>query len=165
MQAAVLKSSYPDSTAFNAAFKELYQFIKTTPSVKERAENMLGQMGHLLQTRGIDSVAAYDSVMKNIDAQQDEKLLFIAYRAKFTAEELKPFITFFKTSAGKHYLEEESYLYSARSGEVDQYVRGEVHRILSTMGKPMETPPSMRQAPGMGQPGMPPQPPPPPIKN
>jgi hypothetical protein len=164
MQQQMLKSSYPDSTAFNAAFKELFPLIRPTPTIKERAETMLGHMGHLFQARQIDSAKAYDSVMKVIDHSMDEKILFNAYRLQFTAEELKSMIAFFKTPAGKHYLEVESRLVSARNGEIDQYVNKTVNRTVMPMGKQPETPPSMRGgAPGsMGHPGMPPAPPTPP---
>ncbi len=156
----MLKSSYPDSTAFNAEFKELFQIIKPTPSIKERAEAMLGRMGHLFQVRQIDSVKAYDSVMKVLDHNMDEKILFNAYRAQFTAEELKTMIPFFKTPTGKHYLEVEPHLIAARNGEIDQYVNKTVNRTVMPMGKQPETPPSMRGG-APGSMGMPPPPPPP----
>jgi hypothetical protein len=166
METTVLKSSYPDSTAFNAAFKELYAIIKPTPTIKERAETMIEHMSHMFQARGIDSVAAYDSVMKALDLNKDEKILFIAYRAQFTAEEIKAMIPFFKTPTGKHYLEVESHLVTARNGEINQYVNQTVNNALRPMNKGVMTPPSMRSnAPGMGQPGSDQQPPPVPVKN
>ncbi len=156
VEPVVLKSSYPDSVAFNAEFKELYPLVKATPTVKERAETMLAHMGTMYAKQGIDSAKAYDSVMKNLDFEKDKLLLFNAYRAQFSAEELKPIIAFYKTPTGKHYLEVESYLYSARVGQIDQYVRGNVYGVLKRMGKPVETPNGMRKPmpPGMGQPGM-----------
>jgi hypothetical protein len=161
----VLNASYPDSTAFNVAFKELYPLIKPTPNIKERAGTMMSHMGPGFHARGVDSAKAYDSVMKNIDPDMDEKILFKAYRAEFKADELKPLIAFLKTPSGKHFLEVESKLYVARTMEIDQYVRVAVQKIIAPMGKTVETPPSYKgNAPGMARPGMPPpnQPPPPP---
>ena len=159
MEMTVLKSSYPDSTAFNAAFKELLPLIRPTPTIKERAETMIGHMGHMFQARGIDSAKAYDSVMKNIDPAMDEKLLFNAYRAQFSAEELKSMIPFFKTAAGKHYLEVEAHLVSARTSEIEMYVNRTVNKTVMPMGKQMEMPPSLRTgAPPTAHPGMTPPP-------
>lgn len=176
VEPVVLKSSYPDSVAFNAEFKELYPLVKPSPSIKERAETMLAHMGTTYKTQDIDSAKAHDTVMKILDLEKDKQLLFNAYRAQFSAEELKPIIAFFKTSAGKHYLEVESYLYSARLGQIDQYVRGNVYGVLKRMGKPGQSPNAMMRKPpvpgmsqpGMNPPGMAPQqqtPPAPPIKN
>src|ERR1019366_7778576 len=120
--APVLKASYPDSVKFTAAFNELYPLIRTTPNIKERAESMVNHMGRTFQTRGLDSAKVLDSVMNAIDQYKDEKLLFAAYRAQFSAEDLKSMILFFKTPAGKHYLEIESQLFNARNGEIDRYV-------------------------------------------
>jgi Uncharacterized protein conserved in bacteria (DUF2059) len=169
METTVLKSSYPDSTAFNAAFKELYAIIKPTPTIKERTETMMEHMSHMFQARGIDSVAAYDSVMKAVDFNKDEKILFTAYRAQFSAEEIKAMIPFFKTPTGKHYLEVETHLVTARNTEINQYVNQTVNNAVRPLSKGVMTPPSMRgNAPGMGQPGTPrpdQQPPPVPVKN
>ncbi len=174
VQPVMLKSSYPDSTAFKAAFKELYPLVKPTPSITERAETILMHSGSLYHNQGVDSVKAHDSVMAILNPHMDDTLLYRAFRAQFTADELKPMIAFFKTPAGKHYLEVESYIISARSGQVDQYVKSNVHYVLSKMGKPVETPNGMRKMPppgmmqpGMGQSGMPqpPTPPTPPVKN
>jgi hypothetical protein len=112
----------------------------------------------------VDSAKAYDSVMKNLNPEMDKDILFKTYRAQFSAAELKPMIAFFKTPAGKHYLEVESKLFSARALDIDQYVRAAVQRIIGPMGKQLETPPSFKgNAPGMGRPGMqPPTPPTPP---
>ncbi len=166
--------SYPDSTAFNAAFKELLPLIKPSPGIKERAESDLSHMGRMMQARGIDSAKAHDTVMMKIDQNMDEKILYNAYRSQFSAQELQSMVPFFKTPAGKHYLEVESHLVSARNGEIDQYVRSTVQRIVTPMGKPMgkpvETPNGMK--PNIpGRPGMPPPPnqapptPPAPTKN
>jgi Uncharacterized protein conserved in bacteria (DUF2059) len=157
MEATVLKSSYPDSTAFNAAFKELFLLIRPTPNVKERVETMFSHISRGFQVRGIDSAKAYDSVMREVDFSKDEKILFAAYRAQFSAEEIKSMIPFFKSSAGKHYLEVEGHLVNARNGEIDRYVNQTVNEITRPMGKQPQPSPPMRKplAPNMGQPGMP----------
>jgi hypothetical protein len=175
-QPVVLKASYPDSTAFKAAFKELYPLVKPTPSITERAELILTHSGSLYHNQGVDSIKAHDSVMAILNPHMDDTLLYRAYRAQFTAEELKPIIAFFKTPAGKHYLEVESYTMAARTGQIDQYVKSNVHNVLSKMGKPVEMPKGMRPPPpgmmppgmnqsGMPQPPTPPSPPTPPVKN
>jgi hypothetical protein len=186
-QPVVLKSSYPDSTAFNEEFKQLYPLIKPTPSITERAEMILAHSGNLYHNQGVDSVKARDSVMARLNPHMDDTLLYRAYRAQFTAEELKPIIAFFKTPAGKHFLEVESYTMSARTGQIDQYVKSNVHNVLSKMAKPVEMPNGMRKPPapgsmppgmmppgsmppgatstGMPQPPTPPTPPVPPVKN
>ncbi len=163
METTVLKASYPDSTAFNAEFKELYPLIKPTPNIKERTETMLAHMSNMFKGRGIDSAKAHDSVMKGMDYSMDEKLLFTEYRANFTAEELKTLIPFFKSASGKHYLEVESHLVNARSGAVDSYVNKTVNKIVMPMGKPIEAPSAFHKGPPrMEKPGMPVPPTPPP---
>ena len=154
--APALKASYPDSTAFNAAFKELLPLIRPTPNVKERAQDMLDRMSRMFKARGVDSVKAYDSVMKGIDPSMDEKILFTAYRAQFSAEEIKEMIPFFKSAVGKHYLEVENHLFGARNGEIDSYVRTTVNKIVMPMGKKPDTPPSMKPSdPNLTRPGTP----------
>lgn len=154
-----LKDSYPDSVAFNATFKELLPLIRPMPTIRERAQTMVSHMGNMFRSRGIDSVKAYDSVMKGIDPNMDEKILFTAYRAEFSAEELKSMIPFFKTPAGKHYLEVENHLTTARNGQIDIYISRTVNKIVVPMGKQMDMPPSLHPGgPGMGHSGIVPPP-------
>src|ERR1700733_7068311 len=106
--------AYADSVQFKAQFKELLPLIRPTPTVQERAEKMFARMAPMFKTRGVDSAKAYDTVMKSIDKSKDEEILFDAYREAFSAEELKTVTTFFKSPAGKHYLEVEGKLSDAR---------------------------------------------------
>jgi hypothetical protein len=152
---ATLKSSYPDSAAFQTEFNELYLLIKPTPDIQERTETSLKRMAQMFKTRGIDSAKAYDSVKKAIDPSMDQKILFNAYRSQFSAEELKTIVAFFKTPAGKHYLEVENKLFPARNAEIDQYVGRTVNKVVMPMGKP---PAPGAPRPGMGRPGMLPAP-------
>ncbi len=147
-----LKSSYPDSAAFQTEFNELYVLIKPTPDIQERTETSLRRMSQRFKAQSIDSATAYDSVKKAIDPSMDQKILFNAYRSQFSAEDLKTIVVFFKTPAGKHYLEVENKLFPARNSEIDQYVGRTINKIVMPMGKP----PTPR--PGMGRPGMLPPP-------
>jgi Uncharacterized protein conserved in bacteria (DUF2059) len=152
--APVKHGPYKDSVQFKEDFKELYPFIRPTPNVKERAQTMIGKMAPMLKSRGIDSVKAYDTAMKALDLSIDEKLLFDAYRAEFSADELKPLATFFKTPVGKHYLEVEAHLVAARSTAIDQYIAGTIYHSVMPMMKPGGGP-GMQPHPGMGQPPIP----------
>ncbi len=150
--------SYPDSAKFVAAFKEFYPEIKPTPGVRERAEQALQQQMRMFKSRGVDSAAAYDSVMKKIDVTMDEKILFDSYRREFTADELKSVAAFFKSPAGKHYLEVEGKLTMARD-QTTSYVKRTIQSAVQPMMKPMERPfhPGQPGAPGAapGQTGLP----------
>ncbi|MDP4200225.1 MAG: DUF2059 domain-containing protein [Bacteroidota bacterium] len=167
-----------DSVKFKAAFKELYPLIRVTPTIKERAEAQLQRMSRMFKMQGIDSAHAVDSVMLALNPNEDETILFNAYRENFTADELKSLVAFFKTPSGKHYLEIEPRLVGARSGQIEQYIQRTINTVIMPMRKPMQRPPGMgpggpggmrgpgmRPRPGMrpGQPGMPPEgmPPPP----
>ena len=149
--------SYPDSVQFYAAFKELFPLIRPTPSVKERAEISYNRMLRMLKQRGVDSAKGHDTAMAAIDKSMDEKLLYNAYREAFSAEELKSMVVFFKTPAGKHYLEVEGKLMDSRTKAIDQYVNRTISMAVAPMEKPIERKPRPG-APGMppGMPGMPP---------
>ena len=145
---------YSDSVQFKAEFKELYGLIKASPTVDERTEKIFGSMARMFKARGVDSGEAYSSVMKTIDKSMDEKILYDEYRKDFSAEELKPMIVFFKTPAGRHYLEVEGSLSSARGQAIDGYVRRTIMSAVTPMMKPVEAPP---RAPGaMNRPNLPP---------
>ena len=137
LQAPPKHGPYKDSVQFKAEFNALYPLIRPTPNVRERAEAMLGRMGPMFRARGIDSVKARDTAMNAIDPAMDKKLLFDAYRAEFSASELKPLAAFFKTPAGKHFLEVEGRLFLARNGEIDQYIARTIYRAIMPMMKPM----------------------------
>src|SRR5665213_2221018 len=141
---------YKDSVQFKAAFEELYPYIRPTPNVKERAKTMLGRMGPMLRARGIDSAIAYDTAMKAIDPTMDKQILFDAYRAEFSAEELKPLTTFFKTPAGKHYLEVEDRVSPARNGEIDRSIAQTIYHAIQPMMKPMQPPQGGMPRPPVG---------------
>ena len=131
--------TYKDSVQFKKEFKELYPLIKPTPNVRERTETAFERMSRSFKPRGIDSAKAYDSVMKHLDPTMDEKILFDAYRAEFSAEELKSLVAFFKTPAGKHYLEVQPRLLAAH-GQIDQYVMHTINQVIMPMSKPMQRP-------------------------
>jgi hypothetical protein len=155
---------YSDSVKFNATFKELFPLIRPMPTVQERAQFAFTRMLRMFKQRGVDSARAYDTIMKLIDKSRDEKILFNAYRENFTAEELKSIVAFFKTPAGKHYLEIEDKVMSARTKMIDQYVQQTVTAAVAPMEKPIERKPrpGMPGGPPMpGAPGAPPVPPPP----
>jgi len=163
--------AYPDSVQFNATFKELYPLIRPTPTVQERAETVFTRNLRMFKSRGVDSAKAYDTAMAAIDKSRDQKILFKAYREAFTAEELKSMVAFFKTPAGKHYLEVESKMLDARTKSIDIYVQQTIGSAVAPMEKPVERKPRPRPgmpgappgAPGMpGAPGDPQAPPPPP---
>ncbi len=137
LQAPPKHGPYKDSVQFKAEFNALYPLIRPTPNVRERAETMLGRMGPMFRARGIDSVKARDTAMNAIDPAMDKKLLFDAYRAEFSASELKPLAAFFKTPAGQHFLEVEGRLFLARNGEIDQYIARTIYRAIMPMMKPM----------------------------
>ncbi|SRR5581483_2032596 len=142
---------YKDSAQFKAAFKELYPLIKPTPNVRERTQMMFERMSRMFKARDIDSAAAYDSVMKALDPNMDEKLLFDAYRAQFSAEELKALTAFFKTPAGKHYLEVGSRLQMASGSELDQYISRTIAMAIRPMMKLPEHPAMPGRRPGVMQ--------------
>ena len=154
----VAPKSYPDSVKFKEAFKELFLLIKPAQSVRERTQNAFLGMSRSFKTRGVDSAKAWDSVSKKIDDNQDEKILFDAYRKEFTAEELKSITTFMKSPAGKHYFEVEAHLSSAKSMLTTSVQRG-VQATVGPMMKPIERPAGLPGGPGgrrppMGRPGM-----------
>jgi len=150
--------AYPDSVQFKAEFKELLPLIRPTPSVAERAETSYLHMWRMLKARGVDSVKGHDTAMAAIDKSQDEKILFNSYREAFTAEELKPIVAFFKTAAGKHYLEVENKLMEGRGPMLDRYIQQTISRAVAPMEKPIERPkprpgmPGTRPMPGGGTP-------------
>ena len=156
---------YKDSVEFKAEFDALYPYIRPTPNVRERAEKMIAQMGPMLRARGIDSVKAHDTAMKAIDPTMDKQILFEAYRAAFTAEELKPLAAFFKTPAGKHYLEVEGPIFAARNSEIDQSIARTVYHAVMPMMKPMPPPQGGMPRPPMAPMTQPVPPTPPPTKN
>ena len=153
---------YKDSVQFKTEFDALYPLIRPTPDVRERAKIMLARMTPMLKSRGIDSATAYDTAMKALDPMADKRILFDAYRAEFSAEELKPLAAFFKTPAGKHYLEVETPLVAARDRDIEQYIAQTMYRAITPMMKPMPThpgepmPPRPMRAPGMTPPMYPP---------
>jgi hypothetical protein len=156
-------TAYADSVQFNATFKELYPLIRPTPNVQERAEATYTRMLRMFKQRGVDSAKGYDSAMAAIDKSKDQKILFKAYREAFSAEELKAMVTFFKTPAGKHYLEVESKLVDARSKAIDQYVNQTINMAVAPMEKPMERKPRPGMPGAPGAPGAPPSPGAPPV--
>ena len=157
---------YPDSTAFNAEFKELYPLIKPTPTVSERTDRTFEMMSRMFKARGVDSAKAYEAVMKSVDKSMDQKILFDEYRKNFTAEELKSIIAFYKSPAGKHFLEVEGPLMQARGQAIDSYVHREIAMTITPLMKPVTPqergamnhgiPPGHPGAPGMGAPHEPP---------
>jgi hypothetical protein len=156
MPKPVAHGPYKDSVQFKAEFNALYPLIRPTPNIRERAKIMLARMTPMLKARGIDSVTAYDTAMKALDPVMDKQILFDAYRAEFSAEELKPLTAFFKTPAGKHYLEVETPLIAARDRDIEQYIAQTMYRAIMPMMKPMPTHlEGARPRPPMGRPGMP----------
>jgi len=135
--APVTHGPYKDSVEFKTEFDVLYPLIRSTPNVRERAAMMFARMAPMLKARGIDSAKAYDTAMKAIDPMMDKTMLFEAYRAEFSADELKPLAAFFKTPAGKHYLEVEPQLAAARNGDLDRYIARTMYTSILPMMKPM----------------------------
>lgn len=133
MHPVVNHGPYKDSVEFKKAFEELYPLIRPTPNVRESAEAMLSHMGPMLRTRGIDSAKAYDTAMKALDPNLDRTILFNAYRAEFSAEEMKSLVAFFKTPVGQHYLEVEGQIVMARTREIQEGVAQTVYRALEPM--------------------------------
>lgn len=149
-----------DSAKLKAAFKELFPLIRPTPTVKERAEMNLKRMSRMFTMQGIDSAKAHDSVMAAINPNEDEVLLYNAYAENFSPDELKSLATFFKTPAGKHYLEVEQRLINGRQ-QVEQYINRTISMVTAPMRKPTERKPGAPGAPGMPprmRPGMRPAP-------
>gem|GEM_PF-3118210 len=143
-QPPVKHGPFKDSVEFKTEFNALYPLIRPTPNVRERAQVMLTRMSPMFKSRGMDSARAYDSAMKSLDLSMDEKILFDAYRAEFSAEELKSLAAFFKTPAGKHYLEVEPRLVNARTTEIDQYIARTVYHSLMPMMPPSQGMPHHR---------------------
>ncbi len=135
MLTATQHGPYKDSAAFNAAFAELYPLIRPTPNVRETAEQMLSRMGPVFKIRHIDSTQAFDTAMQAIDPNMDKKILFDAYRAQFSATEIKELAHFFKTPVGRHYLEVELPLAFARTNELQQQIAQTIYRALAPMMK------------------------------
>ncbi len=142
-QAPPKHATYKDSTQFNAEFNALYPLIRPTPSVRERTVKMFQQMSGIFEARGMDSAKAYAIAMKAIDPTMDKKILFNAYRAEFTAKELKPIIAFFKTPAGRHYLKVEDRLVKARNGAIEEYIARTIYGALLPMMKSARPPARM----------------------
>lgn len=142
---------HADSVKFNAAFRELYPIIKPPGSVREHAEAQWAHMWRMYKTRGLDSLVTHDSIMHAIDTNMQYDILYNEYRDQFSAEELQSLVGFFKSAAGKHFLEVEPRLFAARNGALDQYVRSTMNSVTT----PMLMSKNMRE---QGQ-GMPPPPP------
>jgi hypothetical protein len=121
-------------------------------TIRQRAETEFQRMCRTFKARGVDSLEAYQKVMTSIDPTMDEQILYNAYRAEFTADDIKALTVFFKSPTGKHYLEAESKIQPARAGMIDAYVRRTVGSVISPMMKPVER----RTTPGAARPGMPP---------
>lgn len=124
---------YKDSVEFNKAFAELYPLIRPTPNVRESAETMIARMAPMFRARGIDSAKAYDTAMKAIDPTMDRTILFNAFRAEFSAEEMRSLVAFFKTPVGQHYLEVEPPILMARTREIQEGIAQTIYRSLEPM--------------------------------
>lgn len=148
--------SYADSAAFEKAFKDLFTEIKPEVTIKEKTEALFKRNIIGLKLNSADSSKLFDSILRLVDQKRDEQILHDAYRANFSAEELKSLTTFFKTSAGKQYLKSELRLMNARLSEADNYVNGIVNRGIMPY-RIAQRPPSKPQAPGAtpGAPGTP----------
>src|ERR1041385_4725830 len=126
-----------DSAKLKAAFKELYPLIRPVQTIKEHAESSLLTRERMFKMQGVDSAKAHDSVMAVLDPTMDEKLYFDTYAANFTPEEMKALATFFKAPGGRHFLEVEPRLGTARA-QVDQYINRTITIVTNPMRKPIE---------------------------
>src|SRR5439155_11065567 len=135
----------------NATFHELYALLKPAATVRERADQQWKHMWRMFKARGLDSTTTIDTIMRAIDTNMDYKILYNEYRGQFSAEELQLVLQFFKSLAGKRYLEAEPRLFAARTGAVDQYIRSTINSIttpmLMTKGLPPQSNPGMPAPP------------------
>jgi hypothetical protein len=156
--AAQAQAPKGDTVKLRAAFKELYPLIRPAQSMKERTELALRRMDRMFKMQGVDSAKAHDSVMAAINPNQEEEILYNVYADNFSPDEIKAFAAFFKTPAGKHYLEVENRLTGARQ-QSEQYINRTINLVTAPMRKPRE--PRDPNAPGMParqRPGMRPAP-------
>jgi hypothetical protein len=146
----VLAKHYADSAAFDALFPKLYVHLKPTMSIRERVDKQFKQLSRMFKARGIDSAEAYGKVMKELDTNADRETIYRTYRANLSAEEVKAYLAFVSTPAGKHILEVQPKLMSANL-ELDQYIHRAVGIVITPMQRPL-TPPG---APMHGPHGLP----------
>jgi hypothetical protein len=144
--AGKLAASYADSTEFNKAFDDLYMIIKPTVTVQERADKIFMSQTRSFTRTGVDSAKAYEAVMKAIDPTLDRQLIYSAYRAQLTAEELRGWIAFLKTPAGKKILEVGDKLLAADDRLIESQVRRAVNTAIAPLRQP-KTPKTQELAP------------------
>lgn len=133
-----LKESYPDSVEFKKAFEELYSIVKPEESIKERTEKVFKQQSRTFTRNGIDSAKAHEAVFAAIDPNMDREIIYTTYRTSLTAEELKSWIAFIKTPAGKKILEVGNRLLTSSESKVDQTIRRTVSNAIASLRKPVQ---------------------------
>lgn len=131
-----MQVSYADSTEFKAAFTELYAIIKPKVTIEERAKKIFDQNVRSFARTGVDSAKAYEAVMKAVDPNLDYEMIFSTYRASLSAEELRGWITFIKTPAGKKILEVGDRLLAADDKLIDSQVRRSVNTAIAPLRQP-----------------------------
>lgn len=133
---SALAASYADSAEFNKAFVELYSIIKPKVSIQERTDKIFTSMARSFDRTGVDSVKAYEAVMKGVDPKLDHELIYTTYRSQLTAEELKGWIAFLKTPAGKKVLAVGEKLLAADDKQIDSQVRRNVNTAIAPLRQP-----------------------------
>jgi hypothetical protein len=144
-----LAATYADSTEFNKAFDELYAIIKPTVTVKDRAEKIFLSQTRTFARTGVDSAKAYEAVMKAVDPKLDHQLIYTTYRAQLTAEELRGWVSFLKTPAGKKILEVGEKLLAADDRLIESQVRRSVNTAIAPLRQP-KLPKTQEAAPADG---------------
>jgi hypothetical protein len=131
-----LATSYADSTEFNKAFVELYAIIKPKVTIQERTEKIFKAMTRSFARTGVDSAKAYEAVMQTVKPTLDHELIYATYRSQLTAEELKGWVAFLKTPAGKKILEVGDKLLAADDKQIESQVRRSVNTAIAPLRQP-----------------------------
>jgi hypothetical protein len=131
-----LAESYADSTEFNKAFLELYTIIKPKVTIEERAQKAFAQSSRSFARTGVDSAMAYEAVMKTVNPKLDYELIYTTYRSQLTADELKGWVAFLKTPAGKKILDVGDKLLDADDKLIETQVRRSINTAIAPLRKP-----------------------------
>lgn len=135
--AGKLLASYADSNEFNKALMELYSIIKPKVTIEERAQKIFLQNARTFARTGVtDSLKAYEAAMKAVDPKLDYELIYATYRSQLTAEELRAWVDFVKTPAGKKILEVGDKLLAADDRLIETQVRRSVNTAIAPFRKP-----------------------------
>jgi hypothetical protein len=144
--------SYPDSVEFLKAFNAFYPLIAPKEKLVDRVSDQFKKMYPAYKSRGVDSLAAWKQVLKDIDTTHDRNISFRGYRQIFSAEDMKEYAKFMKTPTGKKLYEGQQTL-SRTTGQSMNYPMMLVSSAMRSLDK--SAPPQMGQMQRPNAPGAP----------